>query len=308
MPARAAAGVAGRAASAAVSATIPILRHMPSSRLAATMTDDRVREARRVVENYVEPHLGMPLGDAKAVKSVRLEGGTAVVEVELGFPAGRYGPELAAALERRAGGPARASAPPGWMSRWPVAAQAVQGGLQPLPGIRNVIAVASGKGGVGKSTIAVNLALAWRSTGARVGLLDADIYGPSQPRMMGLQGERPGEPRRQAASSRSRRTASRSMSIGFLIEEEQPMVWRGPMVTQALTQLLGDTELGRARLPRRRHAARHRRHPADARAARAGQRRGHRHHAAGHRAARRAQGPADVREGRRSRCSASSRT
>jgi len=206
------------------------------------MTDPRVREARRVVENYVEPHLGMPLGDAKAVKSVRLEGGTAIVEVELGFPAGRYGPELAAALGRElaahpATGATRVDV------RWAVAAQAVQGGLQPLPGIRNVIAVASGKGGVGKSTTAVNLALGLALDGARVGLLDADIYGPSQPRMMGLQGERP-------ASRDGKRLEPleahgvKVMSIGFLIEEEQPMVWRGPMVTQALTQLLGDTNWG----------------------------------------------------------------
>jgi ATP-binding protein involved in chromosome partitioning len=206
------------------------------------MTDDRVREARLVVENYVEPHLGMPLRESKAVKSVRLEGGTTVVEVEIGFPAGRYGPELAAALESRlaavpAVGPARVAV------TWRVSAQAVQGGLQPLPGISNVVAVASGKGGVGKSTTAVNLALALALEGARVGLLDADIYGPSQPRMMGLQGERP-------FSRDGRRLEPleahgvKVMSIGFLIEEEQPMVWRGPMVTQALTQLLSDTHWG----------------------------------------------------------------
>jgi ATP-binding protein involved in chromosome partitioning len=206
------------------------------------MTDDRVREASRVVENYVEPHLGMPLGEVKAVKSVRLEGGAAVVRVELGFPAGRYGPELAAVLERALAddpgvGPARVEV------TWKVAAQVVQGGLQPLPGICNVIAVASGKGGVGKSTTAVNLALALALEGARVGLLDADIYGPSQPRMMGLQGARP--------STRDGKRLEpleaygvKVMSIGFLIEEEQPMVWRGPMVTQALTQLLNDTRWG----------------------------------------------------------------
>jgi len=206
------------------------------------MTDDRIREARRVVENYVEPCLGMPLSEAKAVTSVRSEGGSTLVEVELGFPARRYGPELAAGLERLLAaepgvGPARVSVD------WRVAPQAVQGGLKPLPGISNVIAVASGKGGVGKSTTAVNLALALALEGARVGLLDADIYGPSLPRMMGLQGERP-------LSRDGRRIEPlaahgvKVMSIGFLIEEEQPMVWRGPMVTQALTQLLSDTDWG----------------------------------------------------------------
>jgi len=206
------------------------------------MTDDRIREVRRVVENYVEPNLGMPLGAAKAVKSVRLDGETAVVEVELGFPARRYGPELASTLQQLlaaepGAGPARVHV------SWQVAAQAVQGSLQRLPGIRNVVAVASGKGGVGKSTTAVNLALALALEGAKVGLLDADIYGPSQPRMMGLQGVRP-------ATRDGKRLEPleaygvKVMSIGFLIEEEQPMVWRGPMVTQALTQLLGDTNWG----------------------------------------------------------------
>ncbi len=204
------------------------------------MTDDRVREARLVVGNYVEPYLGTPLDDVKAVKSVRLDGGTVVAEVALGFPMGPYREELARALEARleaGGGQARVEV------SWEVAAQAAPAGRQALPGIRNVIAVASGKGGVGKSTVAVNLALGLALDGARVGLLDADIYGPSQPRMLGLTGERP--------VSRDGKTLEplaahglRAMSIGFLIEEEQPMVWRGPMVTQALTQLLGDTHWG----------------------------------------------------------------
>jgi ATP-binding protein involved in chromosome partitioning len=206
------------------------------------MTDDRIAQARLLAGNYVEPHLGLPLADAKAVKSVRLEGGHAVVQVELGFPAGRYAATLAAELQamlRRAPGLESAEARVGWS----VEAQAVQGQLQRLPGIRNIIAVASGKGGVGKSTTAVNLALALALDGARVGLLDADIYGPSQPRMMGLQGERP-----TSVDGRRIRPLEaygvKVMSIGFLIEEEQPMVWRGPMVTQALQQLLNDTDWG----------------------------------------------------------------
>jgi ATP-binding protein involved in chromosome partitioning len=206
------------------------------------MSDDRLAQARLFAGNYVEPYLGMPLGDAKAVKSVRLDGGHPVVELELGFPLGGYARTLAADVERHL------RAQPGLGDAvvtvgWTVQSQAVQGQLQPLPGIANVIAVASGKGGVGKSTTAVNLALALALDGARVGLLDADIYGPSQPRMMGLQGERP-------TSKDGRRIQPleahgvKVMSIGFLIEEEQPMVWRGPMVTQALQQLLNDTDWG----------------------------------------------------------------
>ena len=206
------------------------------------MTDDQLAQARLLAGNYVEPYLGMPLGEAKAVKSVRLDGSRPVVELELGFPLGDYARTLARALEqhlRAQPGLGEAEVRVGWK----VQSQAVQGQLQPLPGISNVIAVASGKGGVGKSTTAVNLALALALDGARVGLLDADIYGPSQPRMMGLQGERP-------TSLDGRRIQPlqafgvKVISIGFLIEEEQPMVWRGPMVTQALTQLLGDTEWG----------------------------------------------------------------
>jgi ATP-binding protein involved in chromosome partitioning len=206
------------------------------------MTDDQLAQARLLAGNYVEPYLGMPLGEAKAVKSVRLDGSRPVVEVQLGFPLGGYARTLATALEqhlRSHPGLGEAVVTVGWE----VLSQAVQGQLQPLPGIKNVIAVASGKGGVGKSTTAVNLALALALDGARVGLLDADIYGPSQPRMMGLQGERP-------TSLDGRRIKPleahgiKVISIGFLIEEEQPMVWRGPMVTQALTQLLGETAWG----------------------------------------------------------------
>ena len=206
------------------------------------MQDDRLAQARLLVANYVEPYLGMPLGAAKAVKSVRLEAGRPLVEVELGFPPGGYARTLAAELQallRQAPGLGDATVTVGWQ----VATHVAQGQLQPLPGIRNVIAVASGKGGVGKSTTAVNLALALALDGARVGLLDADIYGPSQPRMMGLQGERP-------VSLDGKRLQPlvahgvKVMSIGFLVEEEQPMVWRGPMVTQALQQLLNDTDWG----------------------------------------------------------------
>jgi ATP-binding protein involved in chromosome partitioning len=206
------------------------------------MTDDRVAAARLVVGNYVEPHLGIPLGEAKAVKSVRLEGGRPLVEVVLGFPAGRLTAGLAAELE------ALLQADPGVGPAtvhvtWQVQPHAVQGPMERLPGISNVIAVASGKGGVGKSTTAVNLALALALDGARVGLLDADIYGPSQPRMMGLQGEHPTSVDGKHIEPLVAHGV-KVMSIGFLIEEEQPMVWRGPMVTQALTQLLSETNWG----------------------------------------------------------------
>src|SRR6185437_6987321 len=124
-----------------------------------------------------------------------------------------------------------------------IRSHAVQRNLKPIDQIKNVVAVASGKGGVGKSTVAVNLALAWAVQGARVGLLDADIYGPSQPLMLGLEGQRPGSPDGKTLTPLKSHGVT-AMSIGFLVDAEQPMVWRGPMVTQALTQLLSETQWG----------------------------------------------------------------
>jgi ATP-binding protein involved in chromosome partitioning len=120
-----------------------------------------------------------------------------------------------------------------------IAPHRVQKDLTPLPNVRNIIAVASGKGGVGKSTTAVNLALALQAEGATVGVLDADIYGPSIPKMLGLTG-RPDSPDGKTIEPK-RGHGLQAMSIGLLIDEDTPMIWRGPMVTQALQQLLNDT-------------------------------------------------------------------
>lgn len=124
-----------------------------------------------------------------------------------------------------------------------IRSHAVQQNLKPLQGIKNIIAVASGKGGVGKSTTAVNLALALQADGATVGLLDADIYGPSQPRMVGNAAGKP-EPTESGKIYPIESLGLKTMSMGYLVDEEQPMIWRGPMVTQALTQLLNETIWG----------------------------------------------------------------
>ena len=148
-----------------------------------------------------------------------------------------------------------------------------------VPGVGAVIAVASGKGGVGKSTTAFNMALALRDLGLRVGLLDADIYGPSMPRLTGIH-EKP-----QLDEGRKimpiERFGLAVMSIGFLVDERPPMIWRGPMVMSAITQMLRDVDWGDTRYPGGRHAARHRRRAAHARAAGAAARRSHRLDAAG---------------------------
>ena len=206
------------------------------------MTTQSEAAVRSLVDTFPEPYLGVTLGEANAVVSIGIEGGKVRLVLRLGFPAKHYSAELAAAVRERL----RTLS---WVQevevevRWQVESQAVQRNLRPVQGIRNIIAVASGKGGVGKSTTAANLALGLLYEGASVGLLDADIYGPSQPRMMGLGGTRPVSPDQKSMIA-PEGYGVKVMSIGFLIDEEQPMVWRGPMVTQALVQLLETTRWG----------------------------------------------------------------
>lgn len=185
----------------------------------------------------VAPDVGVEL--AAAVDKVEVDAeGRARVHLTLGFPAAGCRDSLAGWVAERlntAGLPTTSVAIDS-----EIQAQPVQGALKPLPNVRNIIAVASGKGGVGKSTVAVNLALALAAEGARAGILDADIYGPSQPRMLGLEGEKPTSPDGKHIDPLVGH-GIQCISIGFLVDQETPMVWRGPMVTQALTQFLQDT-------------------------------------------------------------------
>jgi ATP-binding protein involved in chromosome partitioning len=189
--------------------------------------------------NVVEPHLGRDLLSAGCVDDIRVEGDRVRVDLCMGFPVRRLAVELGALVRGALAGLPAASIEVGVRSRIEPR-EADPNDPVALPGVRNVIAVSSGKGGVGKSTTAVNLALALSEEGARVGLLDADIYGPSLPRMMGISG-RP-------SSKDGKRFQPlthygvQAMSAGFLIDEEEPMVWRGAMATQALEQLMRDTE------------------------------------------------------------------
>ncbi len=189
--------------------------------------------------SYVEPHLGMSLADAGAVESIAEDGNGAVVDIVLGFPAGGYAETLARALDEHLAA-AGIEARPTYRINARIPAFVADPRQRPLPDVGNVIAVASGKGGVGKSTVAANLALALAAQGARVGILDADIYGPSMPRMMGLSGERPTTKDGKTLEP-PRGHGLPVMSIGFLVDSDQPMAWRGPMVTQALSQMLADT-------------------------------------------------------------------
>ncbi len=201
--------------------------------------DTAIREK---LNTYVDPYLGQTLAQAKAVVSVISQNGVLHVDLVLGFPCADYVAELKVALQEHLQ-PLLGQTQLELKLRSQITAHAVQRTLKPLANVKNIVAVASGKGGVGKSTTAANLALAWTAQGAKVGLLDADIYGPSQPLMMGLAGAKP------VSADGKHLTPLLAhgvevMSIGFMIDQEQPMAWRGPMVTQALTQLLGDTNWG----------------------------------------------------------------
>ncbi len=189
------------------------------------------------LDTVVDPHLGVGLNQAGCVKAI-YPGARPRIEIELGFPAAGIRAALAETVQQaiRAAHGVECEV----TVSWDIQPQTLQSNVPPQAGIKNIIAVASGKGGVGKSTVAANLALALQAEGARVGLLDADIYGPSQPMMMGVARSKPTlvDQRRMNPVLAH---GIQLMSIGFLIEEDQPMIWRGPMATQALNQLLHET-------------------------------------------------------------------
>jgi ATP-binding protein involved in chromosome partitioning len=198
------------------------------------------REAvQAALAGFIDPNTGKDYVSTRALKNLRVEDGRVFFDIELAYPAKTQLEKIRAAVSdvvRAVPGVTGVAA--GVTVK--IAAHAVQRGLKPLPGVKNIIAVASGKGGVGKSTTAVNLALALSAEGAAVGLLDADIYGPSVPQMLGLTGQ---QPESEDGNTMEPMCAFglQAMSIGFLIDIDSPMVWRGPRVTQALSQLIGQT-------------------------------------------------------------------
>ncbi len=207
----------------------------------SSMSDLSEARVRELLAGIVDPNSGADLVTAGAVRGVGVSGDRVSVDIQLAYPALGWQAQLGDLVrETLESDPAIASAAVGVSSR--VYAHQVQEGLSPLPNVRNVIAVASGKGGVGKSTVAANLALALHAEGATVGVLDADIYGPSQPRMLGVSG-RPDTADGKTIEPKANHGIE-VMSIGFMVEEDTPMIWRGPMVTQALQQLLNDTRWG----------------------------------------------------------------
>ncbi|HUQ52106.1 MAG TPA: iron-sulfur cluster carrier protein ApbC [Gammaproteobacteria bacterium] len=206
------------------------------------MTEALPSNLQRALGDFILPQTGRPLGGPGASFELDRRGAGWHVTIRLGFPLAASSAGLVEALRVHCA-PALEGAAIEFSIESAIVSHAVQHGLKPLPGVHNLIAVASGKGGVGKSTVAVNFALALAAEGARVGLLDADIYGPSQPRMLGLTGRRP-ETRDGKTLEPLVAHGLEAMSIGFLVDEQQPMAWRGPMVTSALNQLLTQTHWG----------------------------------------------------------------
>src|SRR5882672_2485877 len=199
------------------------------------VTQEQIHSA---LKEILDPNTGKDFHATKSAKNIRVEGANVSLDIELGYP-GRTQfdsiRKLVAGKLREIPGVSGVTV--GVTSK--IVSHSVQRGVKLVPAVKNIVAVASGKGGVGKSTTAVNLALALAAEGASVGVLDADIYGPSQPMMLGISG-RP--------ESKDGKTLEpmmghgiQAISIGFLIDIDTPMVWRGPMVTQALEQLLKDT-------------------------------------------------------------------
>lgn len=171
------------------------------------------------------------------VRSIGIDGDRVAVDLRAGYPLDGFRESLLAQIRARLESDPQVSSAAITLD-WRVFPHQVQGELKPMEQIRNIIAIASGKGGVGKSATAVNLALALAADGARVGILDADIYGPSMPRMLGISG-RPAAIGKRILPQRA--YGLQAMSIGFMVEDDTPMIWRGPMVTSALQQLLTET-------------------------------------------------------------------
>ena len=198
-----------------------------------------VEAVQAALKGVIDPNTQKDFIASKSLKNLRVDGADVSFDVELGYPAkSQIDPLRKAAIAAVRSIPGIGNVSANVFQK--IVSHGVQRGVKLLPGVKNIIAVASGKGGVGKSTTAVNLALALAQEGATVGILDADIYGPSQPQMLGLQGQQP-----ESADGNSMEPLEayglQAMSIGFMVDVETPMVWRGPMVVQALDQMLTQT-------------------------------------------------------------------
>ncbi|MCR4305095.1 MAG: iron-sulfur cluster carrier protein ApbC [Gallionella sp.] len=197
-------------------------------------------DIQNALKNLIDPNTKKDFSSSKSARNIKISGSDISLDILLGYPARSVWDEIRAMVETHLSAALPGAGKISVNVSSKVVPHAVQRGVKLVDGVKNIIAVASGKGGVGKSTTAVNLALALAAEGARVGVLDADIYGPSQPTMLGISGQ----PKSKDGKSLEPMTnhGLQAMSIGFMIDgDDTPMVWRGPMVTQALDQLLHQT-------------------------------------------------------------------
>ena len=197
------------------------------------------QQVQATLKELTDPNTGKDYVTGKEARNIKIDGDNVALDILLGYPAkSQIEPVRKQVVAKLKTIPGIGSVTANVTIK--IVSHAVQRGVKLIPGVKNIIAVASGKGGVGKSTTAVNLALALAAEGVSVGMLDADIYGPSQPTMLGIRG-RP-ESKDGKSLEPMEGHGIQAMSIGFLIDVETPMVWRGPMVTQALEQLVNETK------------------------------------------------------------------
>jgi ATP-binding protein involved in chromosome partitioning len=196
-------------------------------------------DVQNALKQLTDPNTKKDFVSGKSIKNIKISGNDVTLDVLLGYPAKSVWSEIKAMVEGHLKSSLSGAGKIEANVSSKVVPHAVQRGVKLVDGVKNIIAVASGKGGVGKSTTAVNLALALAAEGARVGMLDADIYGPSQPTMLGISGQPESKDGKSMEPMMSH--GLQAMSIGFLIDQDTPMIWRGPMVTQALDQLLHQT-------------------------------------------------------------------
>jgi len=201
----------------------------------ANVTSEQIEEK---LKEYTDPYMEKDLVSTHCIKNIGINADTVTIDIELGYPHQGYEQDIVKSVTDTIN-PLDGVNTVNVNVTSKIVTHAVQKGVKPVKGVKNIIAVASGKGGVGKSTTTVNIALALAADGARVAVLDADIYGPSMPRMLGLSGK-PTSDDGQSLNPMVNH-GIQTMSIGFLVEDDTPMIWRGPMVTQALEQLFNDT-------------------------------------------------------------------
>ena len=197
-------------------------------------------DVQNALKNLIDPNTKKDFVSGKSVKNIKVSGNDVTLDILLGYPAKSVWGEIQVLVEGhlKTTFPSISSVKANVSSK--VVPHAVQRGVKLVDGVKNIIAIASGKGGVGKSTTAVNLALALAAEGARVGVMDADIYGPSQPTMLGISGQPDSDDGKTMKPMTNH--GLQVMSIGFLVDADTPMIWRGPMATQALDQLLRQTK------------------------------------------------------------------